>query len=92
MASCAVFGNTYGMKAAQFKDISIEQVRADLARNVKAIRQSKGLAQERLALEAGIDRTMLSKIEREVTNPSLETLLKLANYLNVSISELLVKN
>ena len=78
------------MKAAQFKDISIEQVRADLARNVKAIRQSKGLAQERLALEAGIDRTMLSKIEREVTNPSLETLLKLANYLNVSISELLV--
>jgi len=78
------------MNAAQFKDISIEQVRADLARNVKAIRQSRGLAQERLALEAGIDRTMLSKIEREVTNPSLETLLKLANYLNVSISELLV--
>jgi transcriptional regulator with XRE-family HTH domain len=78
------------MKAAQFKDISIKQVRADLARNVKAIRQSRGLAQERLALEAGIDRTMLSKIEREVTNPSLETLLKLANYLNVSISELLV--
>ena len=68
--------------------VAIQQ--ADLARNVKAIRQSRGLAQERLALEAGIDRTMLSKIEREVTNPSLETLLKLANYLNVSISELLV--
>lgn len=77
------------MNAAQNKDISIEQVRSDLARNVKALRQSKGLAQERLALEAGIDRTMLSKIEREVTNPSLETLLKLANYLDVNISELL---
>lgn len=76
------------MNAAQNKDISIEQVRSDLARNVKALRQSKGLAQERLALEAGIDRTMLSKIEREVTNPSLETLLKLANHLNVSISDL----
>lgn len=75
------------MNAAQ---ISIEQVRSDLARNVKALRQSKGLAQERLALEAGIDRTMLSKIEREVTNPSLETLLKLANHLNVSISDLLM--
>lgn len=78
------------MNAAQNKDISIEQVRSDLARNVKALRQSKGLAQERLALEAGIDRTMLSKIEREVTNPSLETLLKLANHLNVSISDLLM--
>lgn len=75
------------MNAAQ---ISIEQVRSDLARNVKALRQSRGLAQERLALEAGIDRTMLSKIEREVTNPSLETLLKLANHLNVSISDLLM--
>lgn len=77
------------MNAAKNKDISIEQVRSDLARNVKALRQSKGLAQERLALEAGIDRTMLSKIEREVTNPSLETLLKLANYLDVNVSELL---
>lgn len=81
--------NTWAMNAAQNKEITIEQVRSDLARNVKALRQSKGLAQERLALEAGIDRTMLSKIEREVTNPSLETLLKLANYLDVNISELL---
>ena len=32
---------------------------------------------------------MMSKIERAKTNPSLETLLKLANYLNVSVADLL---
>ncbi len=47
------------------------------------------MAQERLALDAGVDRTVVSKIEREVGNPGIETLLKLANQLNVSIVELL---
>lgn len=47
------------------------------------------MSQERTALDAGIDRTMLSKIERGITNPSLDTLLKLANYLDVTVSDLL---
>ena len=47
------------------------------------------ISQERCALEAGIDRTTMSKIERAKTNPSLDTLLKLANYLNVSVADLL---
>ena len=47
-----------------------------------------GVSQERLALEAGVDRTMLSKIERQISNPSIETLLKLANRLAVDIMDL----
>lgn len=68
---------------------SLEQLRACLATNAKHYRSAKGISQERTALEAGIDRTMLSKIERGVTNPSLDTLLKLANYLDVTVSKLL---
>jgi transcriptional regulator with XRE-family HTH domain len=34
---------------------------------------------------------MMSKIERAKTNPSLDTLLKLANYLNVSVADLLAE-
>ncbi len=68
---------------------SLENLRASLAGNVKHYRSIKGISQERTALEAGIDRTMLSKIERGITNPSLDTLLKLANYLEVSVSDLL---
>jgi transcriptional regulator with XRE-family HTH domain len=51
---------------------------------------SKGLAQQRLALDAGVDRTVVSKIERGVTNPSLEILLRLDNHLNVDVGQLLL--
>jgi len=68
--------------------VTMEVIRTALARNLKRYRHEAGLAQERLALEAGIDRTMLSKIERQIANPSVETLLKLSNCLGVSISSL----
>jgi transcriptional regulator with XRE-family HTH domain len=48
----------------------------------------RGIAQERLALDAGVDRTVVSKIERAVTNPSIEILLKLANQLDVDLNDL----
>ena len=68
---------------------TLEEVRAVLALNLRTIRLAKGIAQERLALDAGVDRTVVSKIERAVTNPSLEVLLKLANHLDVEISDFL---
>ena len=71
------------------KQKTIEQVKADLAYNLKTIRLAVGLAQERLALEADVDRTVVSKIERAVTNPSLDVLLRLANRLNVELADLL---
>jgi DNA-binding XRE family transcriptional regulator len=52
---------------------------------------SKGIAQERLGLESGVDRTLVSKIERQIANPSLEILSKIAAYLEVSVIELLTK-
>jgi transcriptional regulator with XRE-family HTH domain len=70
--------------------ITIDQLRGNLALNLKSIRMAKGLAQERLALDAGVDRTVVSKIERAVTNPSLEILLRLANQLDVEVGQLLL--
>ena len=68
---------------------SMEQLKSDLALNIKQVRKAQGVAQERLALDAEVDRTVVSKIERCVGNPSLETLLKLANRLNTTVSALL---
>ena len=68
---------------------TLEEVRLDLAMNLKAIRAEKGLAQERLALDAGVDRTVVSKIERAKTNPSLDVLLRLANQLDTTLAHLL---
>lgn len=63
--------------------------RRALSENLRKLRKSKALAQERLALEAGVDRTVVSKIEREVANPSLEILIRLAIVLDVHVTELL---
>ena len=60
-----------------------------LAFNIKDIRLKMGLAQEKLALEAGVDRTLVSKIERQLANPSLEILVKLAVILKVPVTALL---
>ena len=68
---------------------TLEEVRLDLAMNLKAIRTEKGLAQERLGLDAGVDRTVVSKIERAKTNPSLDVLLRLANHLDTTLDRLL---
>ena len=47
------------------------------------------MAQERLAFDAGVDRTVVSKIERQVANPSLEIIVRLAVTLDVTVTELL---
>jgi transcriptional regulator with XRE-family HTH domain len=67
----------------------LANLKANLSKNIKKYRKDKGLAQERLALEAGVDRTLVSKIEREIGNPSIEILFKISTILDVSISELL---
>jgi len=68
---------------------TLVEIKQDLALNLRTLRLAKGLAQERLALDAGVDRTVVSKIERAITNPSLEILLRLANQLDTSLSRLL---
>jgi DNA-binding XRE family transcriptional regulator len=70
-------------------EAELEGVRNTLSNNIKALQKDCGLAQERLPLEAGVDRTVVSKIEREVSNPSLEILVKLAVVLKVPVSRLL---
>lgn len=71
---------------------TLEELKTDIAVNLKNIRKSLNIAQEKLALEAGVDRTFVSKIERGIGNPSLEVLLRLANRLGVSVADLLATN
>lgn len=59
-------------------------------RNLKKLRNKKGWSQERLAREAGISYQTLIKIEQNrIKNPRLETLIKLAKALGVSIDDLI---
>ena len=61
-----------------------------IARNVRRIRVAKGISQEGLAFESGIDRSYLGGIEREVENPTVDLLERLAKALDVPLSDLFV--
>lgn len=63
--------------------------RAVLARNLKRLRQLRGLSQEALAHDADIDRTYVSDMEREQYAASIDMLAKLASALGVNSCELI---
>jgi transcriptional regulator with XRE-family HTH domain len=61
-----------------------------LARNLKKLREKKGLSQDRLAKLADVANNTIIKIEqRENENPTLETLKKIAKALEISVDELI---
>ena len=55
---------------------------------LRELRGERGISQERLAHLAGLDRTYVSGIERGERNPSLTNILKLADVLDVRVSDL----
>lgn len=63
--------------------------RALLAANLVALRRSKELSQETLALDAGLHRTFVAHVERQVRNISVDNIEKLAIALGVEPYELL---
>lgn len=58
-------------------------------KNLVKIRKQKGWSQEKLAVESEISYNTIIKIERGgIKNPKIETVIKLAGALGVSIDEL----
>lgn len=66
-----------------------KKYQAGLALKVRYLRSQVNLSQEKLALLADVDRTLVSKIERSIANPSLEVLVKISVCLNVTVDQLL---
>lgn len=64
--------------------------RALVARNLRRLRVRRGLSQESLAVDAGIDRTYVSGLERGLENPTVAVLERLATALNSEIVEFFV--
>jgi transcriptional regulator with XRE-family HTH domain len=64
-------------------------LRQAFAANLRRLRHARGISQENLAYEAGVNRTYLSKLEKGVSYPGLEIIAKLAGALEVQPTELL---
>jgi transcriptional regulator with XRE-family HTH domain len=58
-----------------------------VARNIRRLRVANGLSQEVLAVDAGIDRTYVSRLERGLENPTVAVLERLATALSANIEE-----
>jgi transcriptional regulator with XRE-family HTH domain len=58
-------------------------LRHRFATNLRRIRNNRGISQEDLAYEAGVDRAYVSRIERAVTYVGLEIIGKFAEVLKV---------
>ena len=57
--------------------------------NLKALRKQKGFSQEELATRLHVVRQTISKWEKNLSVPDADTLIRLAEILEVSVSELL---
>lgn len=64
-------------------------IRVRLGRNLRALREERGLSQEAFAFEAGIHRTYISDLERGRRNPSLLVLERLSMALAIPTKDLL---
>ncbi|HLY56428.1 MAG TPA: helix-turn-helix transcriptional regulator [Stellaceae bacterium] len=58
-----------------------------VAWNLRRIRVARGLSQEKLAVDAAIDVTYVSRLERVLENPTVSVLDRLAAALDAKIAE-----
>ena len=69
--------------------MSKKKILIDFGSKVRALRNEKGLSQEELSFKADLHRTYIGMIERAEKNITLINIEKIANALEVSITELL---
>ncbi|NLY72996.1 MAG: helix-turn-helix domain-containing protein [Tissierellia bacterium] len=68
----------------------MDEINKIVAENLREIRRLRKLSLEGLAELTGVSKSMLGQIEREESNPTLQTLWKIAAGLRVSLTSLIV--
>lgn len=66
-----------------------ERVCSELAKVLRELREEQGISMTELAAKAGLSRAMISHVEHELRNPTVDTLLRIAAVLKVDASEIL---
>ncbi len=62
-----------------------------VGKNIRRIREEKELSQEDLAFECELHRTYISGVERGIRNPTIVSLEKIADALDVEPAEFLIR-
>lgn len=67
----------------------MKEIAAKVGKRIRYFRTARGLSQEKLALEAGINPTFLGHLERGLKSPTVDTLAKITSALGITLSELM---
>ena len=62
-----------------------------IARNIKRLREDLKLCMDELARVSGVSKSMLAQIERGEGNPTISTLWKISNGMNVPFDALTLR-
>jgi len=68
--------------------VHMKTTRQTIGTNIRRLRVAKGISQEKLALEANIDRSYVGRIERGTENVTVSVLEALAEILGVKVGRL----
>ena len=70
-------------------DISEESYLIGLGIHIRQLREKKNLSQQDLANDSGIPKVQIGRIERAENYPTIKTLIKISNALDVEPKDLL---
>ena len=62
-------------------------IKEEVGKRIKVLRMEKGLSQEDLALKSNLDRTYITYVENARKNVTIETLYKITQALDISLSD-----
>ena len=65
-----------------------EDLQVAIGKRVKMLREERGIPQQDLAAKCNIEKSNLSRLEAGGTNPTIYTLYKIAECLDITVSEL----
>lgn len=66
-------------------------MRKNFGRVLREFRELKGISQEKLALEAGIDRSYVGRLERNIHSPTVDILFTISKVLQIRASEIIAR-
>jgi transcriptional regulator with XRE-family HTH domain len=59
-----------------------------MGQELRKARQQAGLTQEQLSFRAGLSRPYISQLERDIKSPTMETLFRICDALQVSAADI----
>ncbi|MDD3284074.1 MAG: helix-turn-helix transcriptional regulator [Patescibacteria group bacterium] len=67
----------------------MNKISKKLGQNLKKIRTQKGISQGDISRKLDMDRGYISRLENGMKNPTLSTIQKIADFLDVSVNDLM---